>query len=83
MADKLNNGWPAFPNPGLADPTCSFQSDVSGMTLRDWFAGKVLGGMLANCDEAGLNGWGGLYADAAKQAYMFADAMLAAREAAQ
>ena len=42
MTDACKDGGPAFPNPGLADPTCSFQSDVSGMTLRDWFAGQAL-----------------------------------------
>lgn len=41
MADHKDGG-PAFPNPGLADPTCSFRSDVSGMTLCDWFAGQAL-----------------------------------------
>lgn len=47
-----------------------------GMTLRDWFAGQALAGMLAS--EAGIppysNSW------AAERAYQMADAMLAARK---
>jgi hypothetical protein len=32
------DGGPAFPNPGLADANCSFKSDVTGLTVRDYFA---------------------------------------------
>ena len=48
------------------------------LTLRDWFAGLALAGMLA--DESG-DGEGSYYPPkvAAKRAYGFADAMLAAR----
>lgn len=49
-----------------------------GMTLRDWFAGQALCGMMANPDRVGNNikfiGW-------AEQAFFYADAMLAARSA--
>ena len=52
----------------------------SGMSLRDWFAGQALAGIMANCDKAGANGWGGIEDLAAKMAFRAADAMLSARE---
>lgn len=48
-----------------------------GMSLRDYFAGKSIQGMLAALDASGLN-----YSNPtmmAQHAYAFADAMLAAR----
>ena len=64
------NGGPAFPNPALADERFSPPYDMSGMTLRDYFAGQVLQQI---CVQA-------YHADAAKDAYEYADAMIAARE---
>ena len=82
MTDAPNNGGPAFPHPGLADPTFHARGDVSGMTLRDWFAGQALPGLIA--------GYATAYgtpthhrAEMVAEAYGFADAMLAAREAAE
>ena len=46
--------------------------DGAGMTLRDYFAAKVIPEVLELCET---------YATAAKEAYAVADAMLAAREA--
>lgn len=51
----------------------------NGMTLRDWFAGQALAGMMANCDTDGVNGWTGPGEAAAMVAYVFADAMLKER----
>ena len=92
------DGGPAFPNPGLADPNCYFQSDVSGMTLRDWFASHsveldrdaskatiatLTGESLSEIAKGSLDHWR-LWAKAdAVWRYIQADAMLAAREAAQ
>jgi hypothetical protein len=59
----------AFPNPHLTDQL--------GMTLRDYFAARVLQGMLAsgNLPKTMPD------ADLAECAYALADAMLKAREA--
>lgn len=47
---------------------------AGGMTLRDWFAGQALAGILTrNCAAATIN------ETAAEWAYKIADAMLAAR----
>jgi hypothetical protein len=61
----INDGGPAFPFDGYGER-------VPGMTLRDWFAGQALAGMLANPDS-----WTG---DRGVMAYRYADAMLRARE---
>lgn len=76
-----DNGGSAFPQanhdaygmgPGMIDDTSTF--DVSGMTLRDYFAAKASQGMHANpaCDS-----WGS--EEMARKAYEWADAMLAER----
>jgi hypothetical protein len=75
----INDGGPAFPVPG------STATDI-GMTLRDWFAGQALAGILNGC--MGTTGFGEVSAysrgpcnsAAADRAYAVADAMLKARE---
>ncbi len=78
------NGGPAFPTLGddfmkVADGSYQPKSHYgmqgeSGMTLRDWFAGMALQGILAGGGDydAGLM---------EREAYQRADAMLAAKEA--
>jgi hypothetical protein len=44
-----------------------------GMTLRDWFAGQIINGMLAGKQA------GGSIDDIAERAYLYADAMIEAR----
>ncbi|SLK04001.1 hypothetical protein [Novosphingobium mathurense] len=51
---------------------------VSGMSLRDWFAGQALGGMLAS--EGDQSGYYHDAAFSAQRAYSLADAMLAERD---
>lgn len=64
-----DEGGAAFPvNEGTA------LSAETGMSLRDYFAGQALHGLLA--DPNNMQQWDGF----AKQAYDCADAMLAARE---
>ena len=58
------NGGPAFPVPNDQYP------QFNGMTLRDYFAGQVLPQICVHIYAA----------DAAKEAYEYADAMIAARE---
>ena len=68
MSDRINDGGPAFPKHWL--------DEVGGMSLRDWFAGQVAGGMAAFSGTAGVSYGPG---DIAGRAYQVADAMLAER----
>jgi hypothetical protein len=82
----MNDGGPAFPVPNYVNVDGdTFESEPSGMSLRDWFAGQALAGMLAgpdmknnlllgNPDGRELEAW------MAEQSYEYADAMLKARE---
>lgn len=63
---KLNDGGPAFP---IDHWPCHFP----GMSLRDWFAGRALAGLLADHPP------GATATLAATLAYELADAMIAAR----
>jgi len=70
---EINDGGPAFPLQVIASPNSEIQH---GMSLRDWFAGQVLSGIMANTD------WSeNCHESIASAAYDNADAMLAAREA--
>jgi len=64
---------PAFP----IDSEAYGDSDLSGMSLRDWFAGLAMQGLIAqsNCTAIGSEGPIG-----AKFAYDMADAMMRERE---
>lgn len=66
---KINDGGPAFPHPAgwRRDPEIS-----DGMSLRDWFAGQALAGILGASPPPFCE-------DAAEDAYRYADAMLAER----
>lgn len=70
---KPYDGGPAFPIETTATPW------AEGMTLRDWFAGQALTGLLVTGpnDEHFLHSAGPK--SAAGWAYSFADAMLEAR----
>lgn len=74
--ESMNDGGPAFP----VDANL-YAGNCTGMTLRDWFAGMALQGMLAtnpqgmkeeNIDQ--------ILAREAREAYASADAMLAHRQ---
>lgn len=59
------DGGPAFPMASVPPQ--------QGMTLRDWFAGQALAGLLANPNRPGY------IADAINDSWRYAGAMLAAR----
>lgn len=75
---KIEDGGPAFPS-----PQCGDWSPEYGMSLRDWFAGQALAGMLSmpSDPESGNfhNNCGVPFIGTARYAYRMADAMLAAR----
>jgi hypothetical protein len=70
MSTPINDGGPAFPSdyiPGTAT--------TPGMSLRDWFAGQALAGLLSKGQStSNAKSW------MPEEAYELADAMLAARE---
>lgn len=88
MSDKSKDGGSAFPRPTHVElddsdtrPAKGNITGDDGMSLRDWFAGQALAGLLA---KHGTNyfGWThteGLNQTAQEQAYKHADAMLAER----
>ncbi len=65
------DGGPAFPRDAGNNAGATH-----GMSLRDWFAGQVLAGMLANSRSP----QSGLWEAWALDAYELADAMLEARK---
>jgi len=85
---KPNDGGPAFPQHKFeAYPGGSGAGNwvnTGGMTLRDWFAGQALAGMLGctrEFKEVEAASRGEKAKERALLAYYQADAMIAAREA--
>jgi hypothetical protein len=80
-----NTGGPAFPRPASTDEAntcCGVFYDQEGMSLRDWFAGQALNGMLAHSTRyrplpTASQNW---HEAISEEAYQIADAMLAERE---
>lgn len=70
----INDGGPAFPtdNERQSGPSTYH---YAGMTLRDWFAGQALTGLVFHNDFGTVSD-----SDIAKGAYSYADAMLKQRE---
>lgn len=71
----INDGGPAFPIADSYCPNGQVQYGHNGMTLRDYFAGQALAGMLSNSSARGTSA---TYTEAS---YGFADSMLVARRA--
>ncbi len=70
----MEDGGPAFPTTLQVNAFGTIEQEAhDGMSLRDWFAGQALAGLLPT-DTTHTN------ADLAQAAYNLADAMLAARE---
>ena len=75
-----DTGGPAFPQVDLKDSYGMLVPDrQSGMTLRDWFAGKVVQGLWANEFALAKMPLGAEAASIASVAYEMADAMLKER----
>lgn len=70
---KTTDGGPAFPVTRLDIP------EMEGMSLRDWFAGMALQGMITNNTEVPELARKAPEQAAAIVAYNFADAMLRER----
>lgn len=66
---------PAFPR-----AASEMNYDAEGMTLRDWFAGQVLTGVIQKCANDTVPDGETLVSMFARNAYRLADAMLAERE---
>jgi hypothetical protein len=77
MTDTKDDGGPVFPSGLKFTDDYNASHAERGMSLRDWFAGQALAGILAN-----LNHMIGTttYAQIGKDSYIFADAMLSARK---
>lgn len=75
MTKHIDDGGPAFPRTANdADRNADIYSEI-GMSLRDYFAGQALAGLLS-CSTTSGNAR--LFAT---EAYEFADAMIARRAA--
>lgn len=73
--DKPGKPWEVHPEK-MTGGGPVYAHGYPGMSLRDWFAGMAMNGMISNTDTAGK-----LYYDnMARMSYHMADAMLKARE---
>jgi len=77
--EKIEDGGPAYPSALAIGPSgdvygSAYYSD--GMSLRDYFAGQALAGLMAKHDCNNEEGW----AWAAHAAFEVSDAMLTARK---
>ena len=70
-----DTGGAAFPGPSFTQAGHP-NGHSMGMTLRDWFAGQALAGMLSNCNQHGESTW--QFDHAAKMAVLAADHIIAA-----
>lgn len=86
-----DDGGPAFPITPPLDLHCGgsaagYDYPSPGMSLRDWFAGQAIAGLVVGCagmlgNEFAAYAKGDCNAVLANRAYTLADAMLAARKA--
>lgn len=82
MNTPINDGGPAFPatcsHEGIPLVVSYSKEQVSGMSLRDWFAGQALTGILAHSTTCNEQAWKSDTC-AAEWSYSLADALIAAR----
>ena len=75
----IDTGGPAFPCQQLYEPIHGWnQTFECGMTLRDWFAGMALQGILASKEMVSF--FANAQVKVSEMSYKFADAMLEAIE---
>jgi hypothetical protein len=74
---KQNDGGAAFPSAVLFDQVIV---DSPGMSLRDWFAGMALQGIMANPEKIDLDDPNKIEVILPLMAYALAESMLIARE---
>lgn len=79
MPSTIDDGGPAWPafDSEVHDGTNAYPRGRPGMSLRDWYAGQALAGMLAHPGDTIRGSYGGV----ARAAYEYADAMIKARKA--
>lgn len=77
-----DDGGPAFPSEQGYTPQGWNQTYDAGMSVRDWFAGQALAGMLAQPSSDDPDSAAILISSYAKDAYRYADAMLLERKKA-
>jgi hypothetical protein len=79
MSNSKDFAGSAFPYPMVTGPESDecHQVGESGMTLREWFAGMALQGLLANGGVATRQGDNDYRDATARAAFAYADAMLA------
>ena len=78
MSTPIDDSGPAFPVSNDAN-----NNGQLGMTLRDWFAGQALAGLLSNSSPGSnrvLLGGKQLAMDMAEASYAYADAMIRERK---
>lgn len=73
MSAPINDGGPAFPSPTTYHLNGQVEYGTFGMSLRDWFAGQVLAGIMSARSYTDVAEW------VPARAYEIADAMLAER----
>lgn len=79
MTTERKDGGPAYPVIRVCDKSgVGTSAGTPGMTLRDYFAGQALAGLLTHGTRE-QNGER-LLANTARAAYAFADAMIAERK---
>jgi len=66
----MRDDTPAFPVANEYYPNDQIQYGSNGMTLRQWYAGMALQGMVSNPEYQGN------FAEMAESAFRFADAMV-------